>query len=352
MSLATLIADAVGMRKRAASIDPDVDAGLPDVAGAPPDTRRLIRNRRYCRMLASQDEMRFDEVSIACAWKAVANEMALVPGGEVRLLSDTVVETSSGFEMAANQDELVSVESFYLDRDCVTNADYARFVQADGYCDPQHWPLEVLPNVLQFIDSTGYPAPKHWAKGNPPADRLDHPVVGICWYEANAYATWVGKRLPSTEEWQRAGTWARGHAGDGTELRYPWGNAFDPSRANTWAGGSRDTVPVTAINAGNTSNGVRQLIGNVWEWVDAQFYPYAQSGVSVMLDQTMGEVRGGAFDSYFHSQATCQFRTGHPLLYRGPNVGFRCCVSVSSLPVPPDHSPPDSQTPASERINA
>jgi iron(II)-dependent oxidoreductase len=339
VSLATFITDAVGKWKhRPQSIDPYEGGSpdFPDVSDAPPDSRRLIRDRRYCRVLSHRTEMPFDQLSIDFAWKAIEHDMAIVPAGEVCMISDVVIASGNGFEVAADPDEVVAVDSIYLDRDCVTNADYARFVQADGYCNPDHWPEEVLPNVLQFVDRGGYPAPRFWSKGNPPADKLQHPVVGISWYEANAYATWVGKRLPTTEEWQRSGTWPKGHSGDGTELRYTWGNAFDPTNANTWARGIGTTTAVQAISTGNTPNGVRQLIGNVWEWVDAQFYPSAESGISVMLEQTMAEIRGGAFDTYFHSQATCQFRTGQPLLYRGSNIGFRCCVSAAHLPIPPD----------------
>ncbi len=351
MSLATLFSDAVGMWRHREAIIPDADTGFPNVADAPPDTRRLIRNRQYCRVLSSESNMPFDETSRTIAWKAVAHEMALVPGGEVCLVSDTVIATHGGLELTANSDELVSVESIYLDRDCVTNADYSKFVQAGGYGDPQLWPENVLPNVLQFVDASGHPAPKHWTHCNPPADQLDHPVVGICWYEANAYATWAGKRLPSTEEWQRAGTWPKGHSGDGTEMRYPWGNAFDPSKANTWPSRRGKTVAVDQYGAGNTPNGVRQLIGNVWEWTDAQFYPKAEEGVSVMLDETMAEIRGGAFDTYFHSQATCQFRTGQPLLFRGSNVGFRCCVSGNTMPIQLGSPSSDSTpTPADEIV--
>ncbi len=341
MSLSSLITDAVGMwRHRPAT--PEVQPvtasfEFPDVSEAPPDSRRLIRDRRYCRVLGSRGEMAFDEVSLRCAWRAVEYDMAPVPGGEVCLISDVVICEGNAFALAADPDELLTVDSLYLDRDCVTNADFARFAQADGYSDPNHWPEEVLPNVLQFVDSTGQPGPSLWANGQPPADKLDHPVVGISWYEANAYATWVGKRLPTTEEWQRAGTWPKGHSGDGSEQRYPWGNAFDPSKANIWASRRFDTCSTRNFEEGNTPNDVRQLVGNVWEWVDAQFYPAAESGVSVTLDQTMAEIRGGAFDTYFHSQATCQFRTGQPLLFRGANVGFRCCVSVDSLPSPPEN---------------
>ena len=308
----------------------------PDVSDAPPDTRRLIRNRRYCLVLSNDSDMPFDEVSIAFAWQGVDHDMALVPGGEVCLVSDTAIATPGGFELVTSLDELITVESLYLDRDCVTNADFARFVQADGYSNPQILARGSLAKRVAVRDGSGHPGPKYWSNGNPPPDKLDHPVVGICWYEANAYASWVGKRLPSTEEWQRAGTWPKGNGGNASELRYPWGNAFDPSKANTWASRRGCLAAVDAFDAGNTPNGIRQLIGNVWEWVDAQFCPSAEEGVSVLLDDTMAEIRGGAFDTYFHSQATCQFRTGQPLLFRGPNVGFRCCISESALPAPGD----------------
>ncbi len=339
MPLANLFADAVGKWKHQPSAGPSDNAAFPDVSAAPPDSRRLIRDRRYCRVLSSGGDIPFDDVSTQCAWKALEFEMALVPGGEVSLANDAFVD-GGGFELSAATSELVSVDSLYIDRHCITNADYARFVQSDGYSNVQLWPEEILPNVLQFVDRSGHPGPRFWSDGNPPDQKLDHPVVGICWYEANAYATWAGKRLPTTEEWQRAGTWPKGNSGDATEQRYPWGNAFDPSKANVWAAGLRDTAPVKSIAAGNTPNGVGQLIGNVWEWVDAQFFPALADGLALFLDQTMAEIRGGAFDTYFHSQATCQFRTGQPLLYRGTNVGFRCCVAAASLPAHPDSANP------------
>lgn len=334
MSLTTLITDAVGMWRHRPSTPVAGNKAFPDVSDAPPDTRRLIRDRRYCRVLSSEADIQFDVASRQFAWAALEHEMALVPGGNVCLTSDTIVATHEGFEIVSEQGDLLSVDSVYLDRNCVTCADYAKFVQSNAYSDARYWPEEILPNVLQFTDRTGNPGPKHWSNGSPPAEKLDHPVVGICWYEANAYATWVGKRLPSTEEWQRGGTWPKGHSGNGTEIRYPWGNAFDPSKANVWASGCGGTVSVRDFDGGNTPNGVRQLIGNVWEWVDAQFYPHSADGVSVILDEAMAEIRGAAFNTYFHSQATCQFRTGQPLLFRGSNVGFRCCISGSVLPTP------------------
>lgn len=338
MSIATLLNDTVSILKHRGSARANRGSGQIDLTSLPPDARRLIRDRRYCRILPASGEMPYDEASIACAWQAVEREMAMVPSGVVRLSIDSVSSDNAGLELAPHRSEPIKVESLYLDRDCVTHADFAKFVDAGGYGNPHYWPAEVLPNVLQFTDCTGHPGPKFWTNGRPPSDRLDHPVVGVCWYEANAFSSWAGKRLPTAEEWQRAGTWHQGHSVDGSEQRYPWGNSFDPSKANLWAKGTGGTVPVHAFASGCTPNGVRQLVGNVWEWVNSTFSPEAGEQAIAMLEQTMAEIRGGAFDTYFHSQATCQFRTGQPLLFRGSNVGFRCCVRASAMPSPTDPS--------------
>lgn len=328
MYIATLLTDVVGIWRHRTPLH---ETGFPDVADAPPDTRRLIRNRRYCQVLSKRNDMPLDNISIRCAWKAVRHEMALVPGGEVQRMRDVITSSGVGIELISIRDQAANVNSFYLDRDCVTNADFARFVQDTGYGCADHWPESVLPNVLQFVDKTGQPGPKFWSNSKPPANKQDHPVVGISWYEANAYATWAGKRLPSSDEWQRAGTWPHAHTGDGNQWRYPWGNSFDPAKANLWASGCGGTVPVRAFEGGSMPNGVRQLIGNVWEWGDTQFFPEGEDGVSMLDTQTMAEIRGGAFDTYFPTQASCQFRTGQPLLYRGASVGFRCCVGIEEL---------------------
>ncbi|MEM7560665.1 MAG: SUMF1/EgtB/PvdO family nonheme iron enzyme, partial [Planctomycetota bacterium] len=179
------------------------------------------------------------------------------------------------------------------------------------------------------------PGPRFWANSQPPADRMDHPVVGICWYEASAYASWAGKRLPSSEQWQRAGTWPSGSS-ESAEQRYTWGNAFDPTKANLWQNDFSDTLPVDDMPEGATPNGVRQLVGNVWEWVDAQYCPASECEVRIVLDELLAEVRGGAFDTYFASQATCQFRSGNPVYHRAANVGFRCCVSADQINFQPE----------------
>jgi len=157
-------------------------------------------------------------------------------------------------------------------------------------------------------------------------------VTGVCWYEANAYAHWVGKRLPTPAEWQWAAIWAGGRGQSGAQRKYPWGDSFDPSRCNTWNSHAGGPVAVDEYYSGCTPNGVYQMIGNVWEWTGQLFEcDDSAKGDRVLTEAPLAEIRGGAFDTYFASQTNAQFRTGQKLLYRGANQGFRCCVSGDQL---------------------
>lgn len=284
----------------------------------------------FCHVLSIQADPAADAAALKAAWKLLEEQMALVPEGEVVLVPTN--PESLGLCDSDPVGDPVWVPSTYLDRYAVTNADYARFVAAGGYAQDDLWPPEILSNVLQFVDSTGTAGPRFWTHGRPPANKANHPVVGLCWYEANAYAHWCGKRLPTPAEWQRAATWASTPAGGLVSARYPWGESFDPSRCNTWNSGLGDTVPVNEYYRGCTPNGVYQLLGNVWEWTAALFEcDPSPKGDRIIAEQPLSEIRGGAFDTYFASQATGLFRTGHALLHRGNNVGFRCCINADQL---------------------
>jgi iron(II)-dependent oxidoreductase len=279
-------------------------------------------------VLVSDHNVPYDHESIAAAKASLQATMALVPGGNVCLLNDVAMPGREGPVFSSYGYREIRIETFYIDRHAVTNEAYAMFVRSGGYANAELWPEEILPNVLRFVDQTGAPGPKHWSQGKPLPGKEQHPVVGICWYEANAYALWCGKRLPSAGQWQRSGTWATTQRGEGLECRFPWGNAFDPQRANLRVTGRGETAPVTDFSTGSTPNGITQLIGNVWEWTNSPFKPTGIEATQVILEAAMAEVRGGAFDTYFHSHSTCQFRSGQPLLTRAKNIGFRCCVAV------------------------
>ena len=316
-----------GLLRRGAD-DRTNSSEIEDVVGGhfceDPYAEQMLRSGRYCRLLRDENPNAWETDVIVAASKALEREMALVPAGS------TVIEPIASLDANADAQPSVDVEpttaeTFFIDRHAVTNTQYERFVKADGYREVELWPEDILPFLFQFVDQTETFGPRSWRDGEPPRDRRDHPVAGICWYEANAYALWAGKSLATSAQWQRAGTWWK------PRVRFPWGNAFEPARANTGSSGHEDTVPVSDYANGATPNGIQQLIGNVWEWVYASI-EHIQDGKDLFaLQEPLGEIRGGAFDTYLASQSTCRFRSGQPLFYRAPNVGFRCCVPASAL---------------------
>ena len=181
--------------------------------------KRLIADDRYAFVLLKEAIQEIGDTDARAAWDVLRKQMALVPVGSVPVMhcDGTCVMTEIG--------------AFFLDRYAVTNRQFQRFIEADGYDTLEIWPPEVWPSVIRFTDRTGQPGPRDWENRTYPSRQADHPVVGICWYEAMAYARWVGKRLPTATEWQKAGGWPEQLSG-GSCNRYPWGNLFDPERTN------------------------------------------------------------------------------------------------------------------------
>jgi gamma-glutamyl hercynylcysteine S-oxide synthase len=298
---------------REAAAAGEAPRGIQDVV------RRLVADDRYAFVLLKEAA---DDIEVAQswpAWEALGQQMALVPGGVV-----PVVRPDGGAEP-------VAVAAFYLDRCSVTNEQYARFIRAGGYDDLEIWPREVWASLMRFVDRTGKPGPRDWRDGAYPPAKADHPVVGVCWYEALAYARWVGKRLPVAAEWQKAAGWPEQHNGNACR-RYPWGEIFAAGKANLWSTGVGTTVPVREFRAGSTPNGLHQMTGNVWEWLadPLETIPGAEDEV-LRSDKPLRRVIGGAFDTYLTAEASNYFVTGQPEIHRRPNIGFRCAVPVDRL---------------------
>jgi len=145
-------------------------------------------------------------------------------------------------------------------------------------------------------------------------------VVGVSWFEAAAYCSWKGRRLPSEAEWERA---ARGPRGS----RYPWGDEppLDSSRAN-YEGHVGHATPVGLYPKGNTAEGLCDMLGNVWEWCADWFGPYQAQRQHDPSGSKSGEakvIRGGSWflDSWY-VRASLRLRVVPTV--RGYDIGFRC----------------------------
>jgi len=296
---------------------------------------QMLEQGRFALLLRPQISPRLDEAQFARALQKLEETMALVPDGEVVLgqldeaLEDGKLDVE---EIQSNRGRVVGVERFFLDRYPVTNGQFYEFVSAGGYQQVSLWDKTILPAVLDLVDRTGMPGPRYWTDGCFPPGEEDHPVVGVSWHEATAYARWLGKRLPSDAEWVKAGSWPVALSADQrTQRKYPWGGTMNQHRANVWGSGPGRTAPVTEFPEGVSVGGVYQLIGNVWEWTGGNFRSGDHPMGELILPSPMKSIRGGAFDTYFDNQATCQFQSGENPLGRRHNIGFRCAVGVCDL---------------------
>jgi iron(II)-dependent oxidoreductase len=172
----------------------------------------------------------------------------------------------------------VEVLPFRMARAPVTNAQYAEFVEAGGYDKQEWWSREGWNWRMQQELSQ----PLYWQKNGLGWQRRlfervetlpEHePVIHVSWYEADAWCRWAGRRLPTEAEWEFAAATAPGMKDSKRYL--PWGDQLgDASLANLFGVAGR-CLPVNACAAGDSGWGLRQMIGNVWEWTADWFRPY------------------------------------------------------------------------------
>lgn len=322
----------VGLNVHSLLKNPLVEAPRPD---APEETGDLIEQmlwqQRYALLLRPQIVANLTPEQVQRALAELDEHMALVPDGDV-VLKASRYDIEQEEEDPAAIERLIRVEPLFLDRYPVTNRQYKAFVDAGGYEQISLWDASVWPAILDFVDSTGHPGPRFWQEGNHPAGEGEHPVVGVSWYEANAYARWVGKRLPTDPEWVKAGSWpVQCEGGKPLQRKHPWGDTMDRTIANLWGSGAGRTVSVKEMNNGGTVGGVYQLIGNCWEWTTSNFGAWDPALRRLETPSQMKSIRGGAFDTYFDTQANNQFQSGDSPMSRKHNIGFRCALGVCDL---------------------
>jgi formylglycine-generating enzyme required for sulfatase activity len=248
--------------------------------------------------------------------------------------SDFTMGSSRTSDAQAHDDEMpaqkLRVSDYYLMRNPVTNAQYARFMQA-----------------------TSHRAPLFWKNGCLPSGKEDHPVVGVSYYDAIAFCAWAAKatglpvRLPTEPEWEKA---ARGSKA----LLYTWGNDWKKGVCNSSEERLNDTSPVGRFSPqGDSPYGIADMGGNVQEWCSSLFGPYPynpadgreayvydlenkellpvwlETGCTSMPESdeaSLGKsvIRGGSWrETKF--QARCAYRSWAAPMHRSDDTGFRCC---------------------------
>jgi len=172
----------------------------------------------------------------------------------------------------------VDVRPFRMARAPVSNAQFAEFVEAGGYQQRDCWSSA----GWNWRESMKAEAPRYWQRSGSGwhiriFDQVEplnehEPVVHVSWHEAEAWCRWAGRRLPTEAEWEFAAATAPGKID--CKRRYPWGDQpADASAANLFGAAGR-CLPVNACAAGDSGWGLRQMLGNVWEWTADWFQPY------------------------------------------------------------------------------
>jgi eukaryotic-like serine/threonine-protein kinase len=229
--------------------------------------------------------------------RPVPEEMAYVPGGEFLMGNDH----GDSYEQPAHR---VVVRPFYIDIHEVTCAEYAVFVNRTGHKTPESWGTTICPKGSE-----------QW------------PVTGVDWFDASAYASWKGGRLPTEEEWEFA---ARGTDG----RRFPWGNEWRPNAANAGESSTGSLIAVGSYPEGKSPFGLMDMAGNAWEWTSSNLQAYPEGKLPEEPEGQRRVIRGGSWVKDSSPEWTTTYR-GFAAPAAGNDytkIGFRCVrdINVSS----------------------
>lgn len=263
-------------------------------------------------------------------------EMVTIPAGRFLM-------GNNGHEGFESPEELpqhwVDVPAFQIGKYEVTRGEYRRFMEAGGYSDPKYWSPQgwkwkesdvivhsgmrgAVNRIVRPNKEQDRGQPEHWTAeqewighglGHPVFTQTGkHPVIGVTYYEAEAYCKWDGGRLPTEAEWEKASRWDEKNQQART---WPWGDTWDPEKCNSpedrnpAGGGFRvnQSAPVGSYPDGASPYGCMDMVGNAYEWTAdwAKSYP----GNSTPFDHTDAYhfVKGGCWDDG-NNAVRCAFR--------------------------------------------
>jgi iron(II)-dependent oxidoreductase len=258
----------------------------------------------------------------------------LVPAGPFVMGSDS--ERWGPLVLAYDNERpahMVDLPDYRIDVGPVTNGRYLEFVLDGGYALPHLWAAEgwtwrqehEVAHPQFWVDEGG----GDWSRvrfGIREDLPLDEPVQHVCWYEADAFARWAGKRLPTEAEWEKASSWGP----DGLKRRFPWGDGAPNDHLANLGQTHFRPAPVGAYPAGASAYGCHQMIGDVWEWTSSDFEPYPgfasfpyREYSEVFFGQSYKVLRGGSWATSPLAVRSTFRNWDHPIR-RQIFSGFRC----------------------------
>lgn len=290
----------------------------------------------------------------------IPKNMLLIPVGSFLMGStqeniDKLLELDTNIEAKRLQNEIpqreVFMDAYFIDKYPVTNAEFKKFIESDGYTKKDFW----SDDGWKYISKTNH-SESDDLKDIVKADN-DCPVTNITWYEAEAFAKWVGKRLPTEAEWEKA---ARGTDG----RTYPWGNEFDKTMLNCSEEEHKKATPVSQYSKGKGVYDCVDMVGNVWEWTtdwyDSKYFSSAPNknpqgpdkaeespyfgkpenvGISIYdMDSSTGSeeltgckvIRGGSWNGSGLIHVRCANRDYDEPTFKNDTIGFRCAKSLEN----------------------
>jgi formylglycine-generating enzyme required for sulfatase activity len=249
--------------------------------------------------LVAEARGHLDAGETLAAADAAQQALAFMPGGEEalaivanaidRIKVGDMVHIPAGPSMIGDPQQSVDVAAFEMDTHPVTNREFLLFVRSEGHSVPTSW----------GDGAVSYPE-----------GRADHPVTGVTFFDAAAYAAWAGKRLPTAEEWEKACRYIDGR-------RYSWGNGIPETNApaNCSEFGLNDTTPVGQFPRSASPYKTYDMIGNVWEWTSTER--------TMANGQDARVLKGGSFAFSIHLLHAALELPEEPSLAM-PDIGFRC----------------------------
>jgi len=291
-----------------------------DVLERSPLSGRPLERDAFAFGMVAQHEQQHAETMLATHQLRAGNAVltAPPPPSAVVALPPEVVVPAGRFDMGTTTEpwaldnerpaHTVAVDGFAIDTAPVTNGAWLSFLADGGYDRAELWSrlgwahrVQAGLTAPQFWETDG--GGSWWRRRFGVLALLDmaEPVVHVSFHEAQAYARWAGRRLPTEAEWEKA---ARHDPATGRSRRYPWGDEEPTAERANLGQRHLQPAPVGAYPSGASPLGVHQLIGDVWEWCDSGFtphpgfaaFPYAEYS-QVFFGGDYKVLRGGSFGS-------------------------------------------------------